>query len=152
GQFDAAKTLELVQKLDQTRTVDHASGWHDQKVGDFKSLHVYFRPYKFKPDKLGRCVILTEFGGFSHAVKGHSHIAKKEFGYKKEGSLADFEQSMIDLYQQQITPAKNMGLSAAILTQLSDVEDEVNGLVTYDRQVVKIPTKTIRKLNSHLHF
>lgn len=152
GQFDAAKTLELVQKLDQTRTVDHASGWHDQKVGDFKSLHVYFRPYKFKPDKLGRCVILTEFGGFSHAVKGHSHIARKEFGYKKEESLADFEQSMIDLYQQQIVPAKNMGLSAAILTQLSDVEDEVNGLVTYDRQVVKIPTKTIRKLNSHLHF
>ena len=152
GQFDAARTLERVTALDPTRTVDHASGWHDQKCGLFKSEHVYFRRYRFRPDRLDRCVILSEFGGYSHAVPSHSRIAKREFGYKKERSLSRLEEHFVSLYENEIFPAREKGLAAAIYTQLSDVEDECNGLVTYDRQVVKIPIKTIRKVNRRLCF
>ena len=152
GQFDAARTLERVTALDPTRTVDHASGWHDQKCGLFKSEHVYFRRYRFRPDRLDRCVILSEFGGYSHAVPSHSRIAKREFGYKKERSLSRLEAHFVSLYENEILPAREKGLAAAIYTQLSDVEDECNGLVTYDRQVVKIPIKTIRKVNRRLYF
>ena len=70
GQFDAASAAAYIQKLDHTRIIDHASGWHDQKIGKLQSLHVYFRPYHFKPDKLHRAVALTEFGGYTLAVPG----------------------------------------------------------------------------------
>ena len=72
GQFDAANAAAYIQKLDHTRIIDHASGWHDQKIGKLQSLHVYFRPYHFKPDKLHRAVALTEFGGYTLAVPGHT--------------------------------------------------------------------------------
>lgn len=149
GQFDAAAAADYARKLDPSRIIDHASGWHDQKVGKLQSLHVYFRPYHFKKDRLGRAVALTEFGGYTLAVPGHTW-GKKRFGYKPlrdEASLAD---AFRRLYEQQIIPAKETGLAASVYTQLSDVEDECNGFVTYDRKVVKLPKQLVREISLSL--
>ena len=145
GQFDAARIAEKIANADPTRTIDHASGWHDQKIGETKSLHVYFKKYVFKPDKLGRAVMLTEFGGYNYRCAGHS-FGSADFGYKKLKSPADLQMALEKLYSEQIKPAYKQGLSAAVYTQLSDVEEEVNGLVTYDRKVVKLPPETMRKI------
>ena len=79
GQFDAENVVRYIRDIDKTRTIDHASGWHDQYIGNTKSLHVYFRPYKFRRDKLNRAVMLTEFGGYSLRIDGHC-FCKKTFG------------------------------------------------------------------------
>lgn len=144
GQFDAAKMHDFVRSIDPTRTIDHASGWHDQGVGQVVSRHVYFRKYAFKADKKGRAVLLSEFGGYNHHVSGHC-FNNKNFGYKNFETPAQLEIAIEDLYQKQIGPAKMEGLAAAVYTQLSDVEDELNGLMTYDRKVVKIAPESMRK-------
>ena len=145
GQFDAARAVGAIHEIDTSRTVDHASGWHDQGIGETKSLHVYFRPYVFKPDRRGRAVILTEFGGYNCLVPGHS-FNDRDFGYKRLGDADKLWAALEELYSQQIAPAYEQGLAAAIYTQVSDVEDELNGLITYDRQVVKIPPETVRNI------
>lgn len=145
GQFDAADMLKAVQFVDNTRTIDHASGWHDQGVGEIKSEHVYFRKYKFRPDRKGRAVVLSEFGGYAHQVAGHT-FSNKEFGYKSFDMPVQLEIALEELYQQQIRPAKQKGLAAAVYTQMSDVEDEINGLLTYDRRVIKTAPESMRKI------
>ena len=145
GQFDAAEIYNFVRGLDNTRTIDHASGWHDQGVSDIVSLHVYFRKYKFKPDKKGRAVLLSEFGGYNLGVDGH-RFNSKDFGYKRFKDSETLAEALRVLYQEEILPAKEQGLSAAVYTQLSDVEDELNGLVTYDRSVIKITPEKIKEI------
>lgn len=149
GQFDAASAAAYIQKLDHTRIIDHASGWHDQKIGKLQSLHVYFRPYHFKPDKLHRAVALTEFGGYTLAVPGHTW-GDKRFGYKGFRDSASLGEAFRKLYETQIIPAKEQGLCACVYTQLSDVEDELNGFVTYDRKTVKLPKSLVREVSLQL--
>lgn len=150
GQFDAARVHDLLRSLDPTRPVDHASGWHDQGVGELKSLHVYFRPYHFHPDRLGRAVALTEFGGYNLRVEGHTWSDKRDFGYRRLQSPQALWQAYHALYETQIRPAIPRGLCAAVYTQLSDVEDELNGLVTYDRRVVKLSPEDVARLNASI--
>ena len=145
GQFDAEKMHDFVCSMDRTRTIDHASGWHDQHIGQVRSDHVYFKKYSFKPDKYGRAVLLSEFGGYAHKVIGHC-FSKKDFGYKKFEMPAQLEIGLEELYQQQIRPAVAQGLAAAVYTQISDVEEEVNGLLTYDRKVAKIAPEIMQKI------
>ncbi len=149
GQFDAEKVFEEMSKLDPTRLFDHASGWHDQGIGAIKSDHVYFRKYKYQDDKLGRARILSEFGGYQLRVDGHA-FNDKNFGYKRMKNSEQLTDAFIRLYQQEIVPAAKEGLAASVYTQLSDVEDELNGLVTYDRQVIKVKAGLIRKINYKL--
>ena len=145
GQFDALKMYELIRSIDRSRVIDHASGWHDQGIGKVRSDHVYFRAYSFKPDKKGRAVLLSEFGGYAHQVLGHC-FNDKSFGYKKFETPAQLEYALDELYQEQIAPAKQEGLAAVVYTQLSDVEDEINGLLTYDRRITKIAPEVMRKI------
>ena len=145
GQFDSKKALEFVQKRDASRTIDHASGWHDQHIGEMQSLHVYFKPVRFRKDRLGRAVCLTEFGGITLGLEGHTFDAK-ESGYFRSASLDTLKEDFKKLYEKQIFPAWEKGLAAAIYTQVSDVEGEVNGILTYDREVEKIPREDIKKL------
>lgn len=151
GQFDALQIEKVLRELDDTRPIDHASGWHDQGGGDLKSLHVYFRAFRVKDSWLDgtRALALTEYGGYSQRVEGHC-FNEREFGYRKYGTAAELEQAFVELHEQQIIPAVGRGLAASVYTQLSDVEDEVNGVVTYDRRVVKIPVDTVRGLNEQL--
>ena len=137
GQFDAKRIASWVKEYDPTRWVDHASGWHDQRVGDLRSVHTYFRKLK-KPVKIGdRPWAITEYGGYSLPVAGHLWDTK-EFGYKKFSEKEAFEQAYKELLDDQVQPLVAQGMSAAVYTQLTDVESETNGLVTYDRKVVKV--------------
>jgi len=151
GQFDAREATERIRSLDPTRTIDHASGWHDQGVSDVKSLHVYFKPYRHKQFAGDRAVVLSEFGGYNHRVEGHA-LSSKDFGYRRYKTKDALTFAIQDLYVRQIIPAVEQGLSATVYTQLSDVEDEVNGFVTYDRAVVKTDIETIRELNHALQI
>ena len=149
GQFDARETAARLRTLDPTRTIDHASGWHDQGAGDVKSLHVYFRPYRHKQEPGERAVVLSEFGGYHLRIAGHAD-GSRTFGYRRCKSQEQLAFLIQDLYVRQIIPAKAQGLSAAVYTQLSDVEGERNGLVTYDRAVVKMDEAAMRALNDAL--
>ncbi|NLV35102.1 MAG: glycoside hydrolase family 2 [Clostridiaceae bacterium] len=149
GQFDAKEAVRRIAKLDSSRTIDHASGWHDQFIGDFKSIHIYFKRYRFKSDKLGRAVILSEFGGYNYRVAGHS-FNEQDFGYKRFETAEELLTAYRELYKNEVLPAKKQGLCAAVYTQLTDVEDELNGLITYDRKVLKLPSDKIRQINEEL--
>ena len=144
GQFDAEQNVEAILSIDQTRTIDHASGWHDQGIGEIKSLHVYFDEYRHTPDKRGRCVVLSEFGGYTCRVDGHA-MNEKAFGYKKFKSPSELRTGLMTLYDGQIRPAVRKGLSATVYTQLTDVEDELNGLITYDRRVLKLAPDAVAR-------
>ena len=149
GQFDAAEATRRIRELAETRTIDHASGWHDQGVSDVWSVHVYCRPYVFEKDEKGRAVVLSEFGGYNLTVEGHTYEAKV-FGYRAMETQTDLEEKLTRLYEEEIIPAKAKGLSAAVYTQVSDVEGELNGLITYDRRVVKARPEVMRKFNVKL--
>ena len=136
GQFDAARVAEDVKSQDPTRTVDHASGWFDQKAGDFNSVHNYFRKLKVEKDEK-RAFVISEYGGYACHISGHSSV-DRIFGYKKFDTLGDLSNAYHELYEGQVLPLIEKGLSGVVYTQLSDVEEEVNGLATYDRKVVKI--------------
>ena len=144
GQFDAKQITRLVRKL-----IDHASGWHDQGVSDVRSLHVYFKPYRFRPDKKGRAVVLSEFGGYNLPVAGHTWN-EKNFGYKGYQTPEALGEAVRKLYETQIIPARKAGLAADVYTQLSDVEDEVNGFVTYDRKEEKLPERLMQAIAREL--
>ena len=148
GQFGAKEMAERIREWDDTRLIDHASGWHDQGAGDVKSIHTYFRPYRFRPDPQGRPVALTEFGGYGLTIPEHS-LPNKSFCYKTCKTQEELFQAWKKLYERQILPAVGKGLSAAIYTQLSDVEGERNGILTYDRAVCKLPPEA-RELNQRL--
>jgi hypothetical protein len=149
GQFDANKAVAAIRELDDTRTIDHASGWHDQKGGDVKSLHVYYKPYRFRKDAAGRAVVLSEFGGYSRHIAEHS-FSEKEFGYRRYSSEDALASAFESLYEREVICAKSKGLSAAVYTQLSDVEQETNGFVTYDREVLKFDIARVRAVNEKL--
>jgi beta-galactosidase/beta-glucuronidase len=149
GQFDAARIAAVVKELDPSRPVDHASGWHDQGAGDLRSLHIYFRRVKVPKKRDGRVLALTEYGGYSHAVEGHTW-GSTAFGYKMLATRAAWQDAVVALHDEQLVPAIADGLAATVYTQLSDVEDEVNGLVTYDRRVVKADAGVFRAMNDRL--
>ena len=138
GQFDAERIAKWTKEYDPTRWVDHASGWHDQGADDLRSVHIYFRKLK-KPKKIkDRPWVISEFGGYSLPVAGHVWDKSKEFGYKKFKEKGAFQGAYAKLLQEEVQPLIGEGLSATVYTQLTDVETETNGLVTYDRKVVKI--------------
>ena len=147
GQFDSDKCAEAVLELDSSRILDRTSGWHDQGSGELRSIHLYFDDYNHKPDKLGRCVVLSEFGGYTLPIDGHAWPGKP-FGYKKFDSQEKFRRALTLLYDGQIRPACMSGLAAAIYTQLTDVENELNGLITYDRRVIKLSPADIKRITA----
>lgn len=148
GQFNAKQAEEIIKKIDDTRLIDHASGWADQWSGDYHSRHTYFTKIKFrKKDARKRILALTEFGGYSLPIKEHIFNNDKIFGYKKYSSVADFEVAYRQLHQTQVIPQIDNGLSVLVYTQLSDVEDEVNGLITYDRKVDKLAVEKVKSIN-----
>lgn len=136
GQFDSDNMYEVFRKLDDTRFIDTTSGWFRRKKSDVDSLHIYFGSWgKLKLRQ--KPLVLSEFGGYTYAAEGHIFNTEKSYGYKDCSSLAQFQTDLYGLYTTRIIPAVQKGLSAAIYTQVSDVEDEINGLLTYDRKVCK---------------
>lgn len=153
GQFDALAATAELRRLDPGRTVDHASGWHDQGGGDLKSLHIYFTPFRLRKRwrEDPRAVVLSEYGGYSLRMPGHDFSAR-EFGYRRYRNAAALAGAFTRLHEQQIVPAIADGLSATVYTQLSDVEDELNGLLSYDRRVAKLPDAVVQSVTAQLSF
>ncbi len=149
GQFDSTLVMERLRALDPTRPVDPASGWHDQGAGELRSLHVYFKPFRFRRDRRGRALALSEFGGYNLRVDGHC-FNQKDYGYRRLPDAAALWRDFSRLYEREVIPAVPRGLCASVYTQLSDVEDELNGLMTYDRRVVKLDADEVRELNERL--
>ena len=145
GQFDAAAVADLLKELDPTRSVDHASGWHDQRAGDVRSVHVYRRRFRPPRRRRGDCRVLalSEYGGHDLAVAGHTW-GRQAFGYGHHETEQGLLEAFTRLHREELAPTVADGLSATVHTQLSDVEDEVNGLLTYDREVLKLPVAAVR--------
>ena len=144
GQFDSSAAYDLMRKIDDTRWIDSTSGWFRCGKTDVESIHCYFKKYRFKADS--KPVVLSEFGGYSHGVEGHIFNTEKSYGYGSCPSLEALGQRIEKLYREEIIPAAERGLCASVYTQVSDVEDEINGLLTYDRKVVKlsqVPMKSV---------
>ena len=150
GQFDSAKWTEYVREKDPTRIIDSVSGWHDQGVGktELLSLHTYYTPLRVPKDK--RAVVLSEFGGYSMKCDGHVFDENKEFGYKKFKSQEQLTAALKKLYLSKLRPLIKRGLCGCIYTQVSDVEEEINGLVTYDRKIVKVPVEDMAAINAEI--
>lgn len=149
GQFDANKVARLVKRLDPTRLVNHVSGWIDQGGGDIRSWHSYLKPFRLPRRRGRRARALTEYGGYSLRVPGHDW-SDVEFGYRHFETSADLAAAFEALHDEQVLPAVRAGLSASVYTQLTDVEDELNGLLTWDREVLKVPAEVVRKVTSAL--
>lgn len=149
GQFDAAQVVERLRRRDPDRVIDHASGWHDQRAGDVRSLHVYFQP--IRPARWwgrdGRALVVSEFGGYSLRLSGHRY-PEREFGYRRMRSREQFTHAYERLHRREVLTAIERGLSATVYTQLADVEDESNGLLTADRASLKPDATTVRALNA----
>ena len=135
GQFDALRITDDVKKADSTRPVDHASGWFDQGGGDVRSVHNYFRPLTVEPDQ--RAFVISEYGGANCNVAGHS-MSEEVYGYQTVRE-EDFQDTFRSLMEKIHSLTKD-GLSGAVYTQVSDIEEETNGLLTYDRSVRKAKT------------
>ena len=152
GQFDAKDIYYGLRDMDKTRLFDHASGWHDQGVSDVKSLHVYFKKVKM-PSKgkiKNRVVVVSEFGGLVLPIKDHMRKGKQTYKvYKNTSKWLEAYEKMIE---RDIISNIKKGLTACIYTQLSDVEDELNGFVTFDRQVVKVSVEKIKAINEKIKF
>lgn len=144
GQYDAARLTDYLRELDPTRLIDSTSGWHDQGCGDFFSRHVYFSKYSYKGDKAGRAEILSEFGGLIYRIPGHVYN-DKDFIYSKVKSEDEYLSKLKALFDN-VRMQKEKGLAASIYTQTSDVEEESNGFITYDRQVVKSDISKLREI------
>ena len=149
GQFDSDNVYEWFRKLDSTRFIDTTSGWFRRKKSDVDSFHVYFRKVKLKAGKK-KPLVLSEFGGYSYKPEGHVYNTENTYGYGKYQDLDAFTTAVEELYNEQILPAVRQGLCASIYTQVSDVQDETNGLLTYDRKVEKLNPAAMRLIASSL--
>lgn len=143
GQFDTAQVCAHILRTDASRWIDPSSGWHDRGLGFIRSLHSFSRTFRIKSSPTKRALILSAFGGCGLRIDGHCH-GEKTVGNQVFGSANSFKFALRDLFHNQILAAKEDGLSAAVYQQLSDVEDELTGLVTYDRKVIKLSPDLMR--------
>ena len=146
GQHDTERLTKWVKELDPSRLVNNASGWTDKKCGDVIDMHNYPGPGSPKPEA-HRAAVLGEFGGLGLAVDGHTW-SKKTWGYKGTQSLEDLTRNYEKLLAKAWVLKDKAGLSACIYTQLTDVETECNGLLTYDREVNKVIPERAAAVNT----
>lgn len=151
GQFDAKRIGEWTKKKDPTRFCDHASGWYDQKGPDFRSVHKYIMPV-ILPKYDNRPIVLSEYGGYSSKIKGHVWNWDKSFGYQMYADKDKLTEAYRKLHEKQIIPNIKNGLSATVYTQVSDVEFEVNGMLTYDREIMKLHEDVVKEINSRMTY
>jgi len=146
GQFDTERLTRHVEKLDPTRLANNASGWVDKKVGSVIDIHKYPDPGA-PPPEANRAGVLGEFGGLGLIVPGHTWDQKESWGYRNVQDSEQLTAQYISLMRRVWELADSEGLSAAVYTQTTDVETETNGLVTYDRAVVKVDTRRVAAAN-----
>ena len=148
GQFNADEAYTRLKALDGSRFVDSTSGWYMRHLSDVESRHIYFRA--LRNGKQDRPQILSEFGGWSLKYPDHSFNLEKTYGYKKYIARESFVRDLRALYLEQVLPLIPQGLCAAVYTQVSDVEDETNGLLTFDRKAAKVLPEEFRSVSDRL--
>ncbi len=136
GQFGARAACKMVRDLDPSRVIDAVSGWYDQGCGDFKSQHNYFRDLRVWPCRHGRAYFVSEFGGFTHRVEGHSSL-DEAYGYEPFEDIDEWRKAVRGLLAH-MDALEPKGLAGYVYTQVSDIEEETNGILTYDRRINKI--------------
>ena len=149
GQHDTNEILKWTMKYDPSRVVDGPSGWTDRGVGDMHDMHNYPGPGMFDPTP-GRASVLGEFGGLGLPVQDHLWQTDRNWGYQSFEDKAGLE-NKYDQLVARLRPLIDRGLSAAVYTQITDVEGEVNGLMTYDRKVIKIDPAHLAKIHARLY-
>jgi hypothetical protein len=149
GQFDTNKVLEWTKKQDPTRLVDGPSGWADRGGGDLHDVHIYPGPGMPKPEEK-RAAVLGEFGGLGLPIEGHLWQKKDNWGYRTFKTREELQTGYEELIRR-LRPLINKGLAAAVYTQTTDVETEVNGLLTYDRAVLKVDAEKVARLHRRLY-
>ncbi|MBE6042285.1 MAG: hypothetical protein E7220_07175, partial [Clostridiales bacterium] len=151
GQFDADEAYDRLKQLDSSRFIDSTSGWFSQNRSDVDSHHVYFKPIELEAGS--KPLVLSEFGGYACKLQDHCYDPGKSYGYKKCSDEAALLWDIGKLYEKEVLPMEEKGLCAAIYTQLSDVEEETNGILTNDREVQKfkayIGTGRIEIIGNH---
>ncbi len=150
GQFDADENYRRLKALDPSRIWDATSGWFVEKESDVQSEHIYFKKLDLKNDP-DRPLVLSEFGGYSCKIEGHSFNLDKTYGYRFFTDTEKFSEALKSLYLDEVIPMIDRGLCATVYTQVSDVEDETNGLVTYDRQVVKVNKNDMLEISDKIN-
>ena len=150
GQFDSDNVCARFRKLDDTRFIDSTSGWFRRSNTDVDSRHVYFRKVKLTGDGK-KPLVLSEFGGKTYAAEGHVFNPEKSYGYGGCDTVEALQQAVTQLYLEEVRPCIERGLCAAIYTQVSDVEDEINGILTYDRKICKLGEETMLPIAQALH-
>ena len=148
GQFSADAAYYRLRARDQTRFIDSTSGWFHQTASDVDSLHIYFRKLRLGTEKKPQ--LLSEFGGYSFKIPEHSFNLDKTYGYRKCPDRESFVRDIRALYENQLLPLVSRGLCGAIYTQVSDVEDETNGLLTFDRAIEKLRPEDLADLAPRL--
>jgi len=149
GQFEPDRAYKLLKALEPTRLIDATSGWFWSKESDFNSMHIYFKAPRIEKDN-GKAIFLSEFGGFSYRCEGHL-FGEKNYGYSLFGNEESFTDAVINLFVKDTLPLIDNGLCMTVYTQLSDVEDETNGLITYDRRKLKIDKDKMAAANKALY-
>jgi beta-galactosidase/beta-glucuronidase len=150
GQFNAAGATILAKELDPTRPIDQASGWFDEGSGSYRSVHNYFRPLSVEVNNENRAFVISEYGGLACHIQGHSSV-DRIYGYKKYDTLEELGVAYYNLINADMKPLIQKGLSGAVYTQVSDVEEEVNGLMTYDRRITKINPDLDPHMTTHIN-
>lgn len=148
GQKNPDKAYKQLKELDSTRIIDSTSGWFRRKESDVDSLHIYFREVKYKPTD--KPTFLSEFGGYVYKIKEHSFNQDKTYGYRFYNSQEEYQDAVTSLYLNQIVPHIKEGLIGTIYTQVSDVEDETNGILTYDRKICKLDKEKMLEIAKQL--
>jgi hypothetical protein len=149
GQHRTESIVAWMQQYDSTRPINEASGWTDTGSGDVKDIHSYPGPAMPKLED-DRVAVLGEFGGLGLPVEGHLWWDKRNWGYRTFSTLEQLRSSYDQLIHK-LRPMIGRGLAAAVYTQTSDCEGEVNGLMTYDRDVIKFQPEQMRALHAPLY-
>ena len=148
GQFESDAAYTMLKSVDGTRLFDSTSGWFPQHKSDFDSVHIYFRTVELFPKE--RPLLLSEFGGYSYPVEGH-RSTKKTYGYGACRSKDELTDKIVSAYEKMVIPAIKKGLCGSVYTQVSDIEDEINGMLTYDREVLKVDGEKMKALSARIY-
>ncbi|MBN1155519.1 chitobiase/beta-hexosaminidase C-terminal domain-containing protein, partial [candidate division KSB1 bacterium] len=146
GQFDTERLTALVKQMDPTRLVNNASGWTDKHVGDIIDIHSYPGPDAPYPEE-ARAAVLGEFGGLGLPIAGHTWTIQN-WGYLNLKSREELRDRYEQLFDEVWALKDEPGLSAVVYTQITDVETETNGLMTYDREIIKLDINEARAFHS----
>ena len=149
GQFNSDEMYDLAKEADSSRLYDSTSGWFAQAKNDFDSEHIYFKTTE--PEVKERPVFVSECGGYSQVVDGHFYSKYASYGYGGADDPDALTDMIVKMYKEMIIPGLDAGICGCVYTQVSDVEDEVNGLYTYDRKVCKVNPERMQQLAKKIY-